>query len=257
MPEHDAVAALIDRIVAGARVPSRAHRDDLRRELWTHFEEANTSPEALHRAIRRFGDESLVSASLRDVYRLEYAAAYLAKLAVSAVASVAAALAIEVLVNLRVEAHTEVLRLGPGFSRAVGVAVAFVLGLVGAWEIIRPPLSATRAALVLGAYAAICLSAHWFLAAPTGAFVTPTMLVVAGYVCSRVATPPSRLLLAIGAFAAVLYGNHRVLGVVFGPRRALLAGLVLVAVWSTTVLILGRVDHAFADRLESGSHEPV
>jgi hypothetical protein len=43
MAEREAIAALIERIVAGAHVPSRAERDDLRRELWTHFEESRTS----------------------------------------------------------------------------------------------------------------------------------------------------------------------------------------------------------------------
>ncbi len=38
MHEPEAVAAFIERIVAGAQIASRAERDNLRRELWTHFE---------------------------------------------------------------------------------------------------------------------------------------------------------------------------------------------------------------------------
>ena len=65
MPEDERVAAFIDRVVAGARIPSRAARDDLRRELWTHFEEAGTSADAVREAMRRFGAEAMITESLR------------------------------------------------------------------------------------------------------------------------------------------------------------------------------------------------
>src|SRR5437660_7893010 len=156
MRDRDSVDALIDRIVAGSHIPGHAARDDLRRELRSHFEDAGTSPEATQQAVRRFGAESAVTESLRRVYRFDYAVFYLAKIAVSIVASVAAALVIEVLVNLRVELRSEAWRLAPGFSRAAGVSVAVVLGLVTAWEVGRPPFSRRRAAVALGAYAALC-----------------------------------------------------------------------------------------------------
>ena len=54
MREPDGIPALIDRIVAGACISSRAERDDLRRELLTRFEEAATSPESVAYAIQRF-----------------------------------------------------------------------------------------------------------------------------------------------------------------------------------------------------------
>lgn len=255
MHEQDAVDALIDRIVAGARIPGRAARDDLRRELWTHFEEAGTSPEALHDALDRFGVESLVAESLRRVYRFEYAVVYLAKIAASVVASVAAALLIQVLVNLRVEVQAEVWRLAPGFSRAAGVSVAVVLGLVTVWEACRPPFNRSRAAAAVAAYASICLLVRLLFATGIGAFVTPTILVSVGYMCSKLESTPGRLLLIFGTFAAVLYANHLVLRVAFGPSRALLASAVLVAVWSSTVLILARVDHAFLGFFEPANRD--
>ena len=53
-----------------------------------------------------------------------------------------------------------------------------------------------------------------------------------------------------GAFAAALYLNHLVLSVAFGPRRAVIAGATLAAIWSSTVVILHRFDRVFASRFE-------
>jgi hypothetical protein len=68
MHEHKTVAAFIEHVVRGARIPSGAARDDLRRELWTHFEDAGTPPDDVREAMRRFGAEAMVTASLRRVY---------------------------------------------------------------------------------------------------------------------------------------------------------------------------------------------
>ena len=146
MPDQDvdALDILINRIVAGAHIPSRAERDDLRRELHTHFEEGAPSPDREAFAIRRFGPEELITESLRRVYRWDYLAAHVVRLAASTIASFAAALVILALVNLRVEIQTEVWRLTPGFSRAAGVALAVVLGIVAVQEAMRRP-SALRA----------------------------------------------------------------------------------------------------------------
>jgi hypothetical protein len=247
--------AFIERIVAGARIPSPSGRNELRRELRTHFEEAGASPEDQGHVFRRFGGEALVAESFRRVYRFDYAVWYLAKIAASIVASVAAALVIEVLVNLRIELQAEAWRLAPGFSRAAGVSVAVVLGLVTAWEVCRPPFNRSRAAAAVGAYAAVCLLVQLLFATGIGAFVTATMLVILGCVCARLKVTPARLVLVFGAFAAVLYANHFALRVSFGASRALVGSAVLVAVWSSTVLILARVDHAFFKSLASSNRE--
>ena len=52
--------------------------------------------------------------------------------------------------------------------------------------------------------------------------------------------------IVVGAFAVALYLNHAWLNVAFGPSRALIAGAILGAVWSSTVAILHHVDRAFA-----------
>jgi hypothetical protein len=243
--ERDAVLALIERVVAGACIPSRAERDDLRQELWTHFEEAGISPDSVEYVIRRFGDEALVTESLRRVYRWDYAVLYAAKLVVSVIASFAAALVIVALVNLRVELQTEVWRLAPGFSRAAGVSLAVVLGLIAAWEVVRLPFSRARAALAIGAYAAACGMMDRLVAHSAGAFVTAAVFVALGYLCSRLASRPVRSLLTFVAFAAVEYGIHFALSVAFAPSRAVIAAALLVAVCGSTAVILRYADHAF------------
>ena len=257
MHDQDTVAALIERVVGRAQIPSRARRDDLRRELWTHFEEIGTSPEAGREAIRRFGADVPIAESLRQIYRWDYACWYLAKIAASIVASIAAALLIQVLVNLRVELQAEVWRLAPGFSRAAGMSVAVVLGLITAWEVARPPFNRARAAVAITAYIVVCGLAQVLFTIGLGAFVSATVLVGIGYLCSKLESRPSRLLVLDGAFAAALYLNHLVLSVAFGPRRALLAGAVLAAVWSSTVLILRRVDRVFVSRFEPDCRNAV
>ncbi|HWF86187.1 MAG TPA: hypothetical protein VG222_15115 [Vicinamibacterales bacterium] len=245
MPDQEAVAALIERVIAGACIPSRAERDDLRRELWTHFEEAGTSPDSVGYVLRRFGDESMITESLRRVYRWDYAALYAAKLVASVIVSFAAALLIVALVNLRVELETEVWRLAPGFSRAAGVALAVALGLVAAWEVVRRPFSLSRAALAIGAYAAVCGLMDLLVVHSAGAFVTAIVFVVLGDLCSRLPSRPLRWLLTFVAFAAAEYGVHFVLSVALAPSRAAMAGAILVAVWASTVVVLTYADHAF------------
>ncbi len=214
MHEHDAVAAFIERIVTGARIPNRAGREDLRRELWTHFEEAGASPEAVRHAMSRFGAEARVTESFRRVYRWDYRCLYLAKIAASIVVSLAAALLIQALASLRVELQAEAWRLAPGFSHAAELSTGVVLALVAAWEVGRPPVGRSRAVLRL---------------------------------------QPAKLLLAFGVFACAQYGLHLVRSVAFGPGRAMLAGAVLAAVWSSTVVILARFDHVFFNVFETSN----
>ena len=48
------IDAFIEPIVAAARTPSCRRRDELRRELRSHFEDSGLTPEALHDAVARF-----------------------------------------------------------------------------------------------------------------------------------------------------------------------------------------------------------
>jgi hypothetical protein len=248
------VDALIDRIIAGAHIPSRAERDDLRRELQTHFEEATPSADLVPFAIRRFGPEKLVTESLRRVYRREYLAAHLVRLVASTIASLAAALVILALVNLRIGIETEIWRLTPGFSRAAGVALAVVLGVVAVQEAIRRPFNVRRALLALAAYAAICGAMQRLVAHSAGAFAVATIFVALGYLCSPLPSRPLRWTMTFVLFAATEYAIHARLAIDFAPSRAALASAPLVAVWGSTILILSRIDRAFAHKFNSTAH---
>ena len=255
MPDRSLVDEAIQRIVAGAGIPTRSTRDDLRRELYAHFEDACGSPDAAGQdeALRRFGAEAAVIGSLKQVYRLDRYVLHLLQIVASILISVTAALAIQVAVNLRVEIAAEALRLAPGFSRAAGVSIAVVLGLVTAWEASRRPFSRTRCLTAIATYAIACLAVRPLFAPGAEALVIAVVLVTLGYVCSKLETRPRRFLLLAGAFAAALYVNHYRLHVAFGPAQALRAGVVLTAVWTSTVVILSRIDRLFLRAFDASS----
>ncbi len=255
MPDQDvdALDILIDRIVAGAHIPSRAERDDLRRELHTHFEEGAPSHDREAFAIRRFGPEELITESLRRVYRWDYLAAHVVRLAASTIASLAAALVILALVNLRVEIQTEVWRLTPGFSRA---RVSRSQSFSALWPCRKQcgGLSAPRAPCWRSARTARSAGSMQLLVAHSaGAFVVAMVFVVLGYLCSKLPSRPLRWMMTFVLFAAIEYAIHARLAINFAPSRAALASAALVAVWGSTILILSRIDRAFAHRFDSAA----
>ena len=257
MRDQDDLAALIDRVVAGAGIPGRAAREALRRELWTHFEDAAASSDELRDAIRRFGADAPVAGMLRQVYRRERAAWQVARIAASVVACFGLSLAIELLANLRIQPRSESWQLAPGFWRAAGMSAAVVFGLIVVWEAARPPLNRFRAAAAAFVYAAGCVLAWMLSAAGLGALCVAAVLVGIAYRCARVERWPSRHLIVVTAFAATLYLEHRLLGVAFGPARALMAGAVLGAICSSTIAILHRVDRAFDGRFDPPRLETI
>jgi len=93
----------------------------------------------------------------------------------------------------------------------------------------------------------VCAVVQLVFAERAGAFVTATVLVALGYVCSKIEPRPARLAVTFGAFAATVFGTHLLLRVALRPSRDLLSSAVLVAVWASTLLILSRVDHAFVN----------
>ncbi len=250
MAERERVAAFIERVVAGARIPSRAGREDLRRELSAHFEDAGTSPEALESAVQRFGPEAMIAESLRRVYRWDYLAAYAAKILAAAAVSIGAALLIQFLVNLRLQTPAGGWRVAfrpPHPALSLGV----VAGLVTVWEACRQPFSRVRAALAAFAYMAWWGVAQWWFATGARAFVTTTVLVMLGYGCSRIERPQAKWLVTFGVFAVAEYGMHLMVTTAFGPGRAIVASAILIAIWTSTVRILARADEAFGRLFET------
>jgi hypothetical protein len=82
-------------------------------------------------------------------------------------------------------------------------------------------------------------------AAGLQAFGPATLLVGVGYLCSRLDRRPARLLLTFCVFAALLYAAHLGADAGFGATRALTASAAILAIWTSTVAILSRLDHAF------------
>jgi hypothetical protein len=180
MHDDDAdIAATVDRIVAAVGVPRRRARADLRRELHAHFEDAGASPDERRDALRRFGPEAAVIAGLRRVYAFEYRLLYAGKVAASVAASLVTALAIEWIVNLRIE------------PRPVAFALAVVVTVIAAWELARPPAAAVRDALtrtrlfvIFATFAAVEFAVH----AAIGVHFATARLVLAATVLTLIAS---------------------------------------------------------------------
>ena len=162
--ERRAVEALIEHLVRESGLPDQRARDDLRRELESHFDEAGRSPEAIRAALERFGSLDDVSAALRRAHRRGRLALYTAKVLASVVVAVAAALVVQVFPNLTVGHGDAGVRLGAGYLISASFSTAIVLVLVAAWELDIEPLcarlerrplrlAATFAALFAGIYA--------------------------------------------------------------------------------------------------------
>jgi hypothetical protein len=239
----DTIDAVIERLVREARIPDRAAREELRRELIAHFEDAAAHDR--QQAVARFGDDAIVAAQFQRVYRWDYARLYAIKIAAAVFLSAAVALFFQVLVNLRVAFGAEALRLAPGFAKAALVSVAVVLALAALWEISRPPFDRRRLALAIGLYIAVAALGQLLLATAWQAFLPATMLVGVGYVCARLERAPARLLRLFCAFAALMYAAHLSVRVDFTALQAVLASAALLAVWISTVTILSRCDEAF------------
>src|SRR5207302_1458485 len=106
------------------------------------------------------------------------------------------------------------------------------------------PVNRSRAAFAAGAYLAVCVAVRMLVPSGTGTVITATMLIGIGWGGSRLARWPPRLIVLVGGFAAALYLNHALISVAFGPSRALIAGVILGAVCSSTMAILSRLDRA-------------
>ncbi|HVE79252.1 MAG TPA: hypothetical protein VNA89_10345 [Gemmatimonadaceae bacterium] len=140
--ERQAVAALIERLVGEANIPGRRARDELRRELESHFEEAGASPEALRAAIERFGSAETIGDGFRRAHRRGRLAFYAAKVAASIVVAAVLALALQLVVNLRVERGAGAMWLAPGYAIGLRTSIVIILLVVAAWELGIEPLCA-------------------------------------------------------------------------------------------------------------------
>src|SRR5262249_53335553 len=152
---HEDVDAVIEPIVEAAQIPSRRRRDELRRELRSHFEDSGPTAEAFHDAVARFGNGAGIGEALRKVYRRDYLLLYLAKVAACMAATTMAAIVIEAVASLRLEIDAEAWHLSPGFAHAAPFGVVLTLALVAAAEATRAPFTWSRALGSLAGYAIV------------------------------------------------------------------------------------------------------
>lgn len=179
-----AVAVFIETLVRDARLPDARARDDLRRELAAHFEDAAADSRAAGSVVARFGAPREVAAGLRRAHRPWGAALRAAKVLGAVAVSLAVALPLQAAAHLRVASagvrgvggHASGLvvpggfGLGvtPWFGFAARMAVGVVLLAVAAWELDVEPAAhrldrepARLAAAVLALFAASTAAHAW------------------------------------------------------------------------------------------------
>jgi hypothetical protein len=192
MDERRAIDELIRRLIDASNIADASDREELRRELESHFEEAGTSPEARRAALERFGGIDEVTERFRRAYRGRWTLLYVAKVAASIILSTLVALVLQLFVTLRVDHGTHTFHLGRVFFLAVGTSLFLVLVLVAAWELGIEPLCARleqRPLRLLATLAAIfgCIYAVHELSGggidPSRAFVASS-IVLAVWTCT-------------------------------------------------------------------------
>jgi hypothetical protein len=135
MVERESPAELIDQVLREAGIRSTREREELRRELESHFAEAGATSESLHHSIDRFGSPASVGAELARTHRFSRFAMQLLRLAVALSASAGVAIVIQLIANLRVGSAYEAVALAPGFRRSALFSAMIVVALVAAWEL--------------------------------------------------------------------------------------------------------------------------
>lgn len=125
---------LIDRIVREAKVASARERQELRRELESHFAEAGGSPEALRAAVERFGSPAIVAGALAQAHRHSRMLTNALRVTVAFLVSTSLALVVQIVMNLRFEGPAT-LGLAPSFVPSAAFSTMLVVALVAAWEL--------------------------------------------------------------------------------------------------------------------------
>lgn len=140
--EPQAVRELIERLVRESNLPDARAREELRRELASHFQECGDSEGALREAVGRFGNPNAVIRGFRAAYRRGRPVLYAAKVAAAIVAASLVALALELIANLRLGGGGGPVHIGGGYPISAVFAVTIVVVLVAAWELDIEPLCA-------------------------------------------------------------------------------------------------------------------
>jgi hypothetical protein len=147
MSEHDRVTTFVEDVLARARIPSRSAREELRRELLTHFDDAVRAGGSLDAAFAEFGLADDVAARFCVMYRAQRLLAHAVRIAAGLTVSLVVALGIELVVSR------------PGaFRNMAGVATMIVLVLVLWRELVGRRLPRPTAAARAGRWVAAFLA---------------------------------------------------------------------------------------------------
>jgi hypothetical protein len=249
---RDDIDAFIERIVEAAQIPSRGRRDELRRELRSHFEESGPTSEALDAAVARFGNTLHIGDSFRRIYKRDYILFYVAKIGGCIAAATMAAILIEAIASLRLAGDVDTWYLSPRFAHAAAFGVVLTFAIVAAAEAARAPFAWSRALFSLGGFAMVSAGALLLNGSIASAFAMASILATIGVcVVRKAATWPLRMLLTLAAFAVAEYLRHQLLGITFGPVRALTAGAILLMLWASTMAIVAFAERAFGDAFKT------
>ena len=166
MADRNDLHAFIDRVVRESRIADPRERQALRQELESHFADVADSPEALRAAMVRFGSPADVAGALERAHHGPRFVRHLLRLTLVFAASGAVALLLQLATNLRRDARSDTIALGPGFARSIAFSSLLVALLVAAWELDVEPLCARlerrplRLLATLGALALVMLLFH-------------------------------------------------------------------------------------------------
>lgn len=161
---------LVDRVIRGAKVTNAGERDELRRELESHFADAGSSPEALRAAIERFGSPEVVGGALERAHRHSRLLTHVIRVLAASLTAMLFALVIQILMNLRFESRATV-GLAPSFVPSAVFSTMLVFALVAAWELDIESLCARlerNPVRLLGTLATLATSMVLFHAAQNG-----------------------------------------------------------------------------------------
>ena len=138
MRDDQSISDLVERIVRESKIPDVAAREDLRRELIAHFEEAGQSVDAME----RFGSTREIVAEFRRAYGPRRVVLYAAKVLASIAVSIVVALGVQALMNLRFEPVSGAVRLSAWYGMSVLFSILIIVVAVAAWELGVEPLCA-------------------------------------------------------------------------------------------------------------------
>ena len=134
MDDRERVRELIERVVRDAHFSNDRERDELRCELESHFAEAAQS-RPISAAVEQFGSPHIIGEEIGRVHRRNRLVMHAARIATAAIISVAIALAIQVVANVRLDFRTTILGVAPSFPRSAWFSVMLAIALVAAWEL--------------------------------------------------------------------------------------------------------------------------